>query len=230
MPGRISLALLSVGIWLAPYVAFALPCDGPNVLHEDQFEEVDWSWRQDDIPPTVEENRLKLKPPREGKTLIEPGFLTPEGEICVTLRSPNEMTDASATEAGLVFRAERIPGGLGVNYMFFALSPAGNASLSRSEFQLQRGRPIAVWTPIASWNDVPGVRKGPGASNVLQVTLRVTSTGIDVSLSVNDYQLRLAPQSLPALAGGGEIGLRAVSEKGRIDTWKFSDLVVTDLP
>jgi hypothetical protein len=225
-------------VWLVPQAALALPCDGTSILNEDHFDDLDPSWQRDEAPTSLDDNRLKLKAPREGKTVIEPGFLTSEGQICVTLRSPKEMTEPAETEAGLVFRAERIPGGVSeYNYMFFALSPAGKADLWSCEYQLQRDRAggsrlIPHWRLLASWGpEVSGVRKGPGTTNILQVTLRTIGTGgAELGLSVNDAQLPLRPLALRPLAGGGEIGLRAVSEPGRTNSWKFSDLVVTELP
>jgi hypothetical protein len=231
-------AAIATAASLASQAVLALPCEGANILNEDHFDDIEPSWQRDDVPTIAEDNHLKLKAPREGKTVIEPGFLTAEGQICVTLRSPHEMTDPSATEAGLVFRAERIPGGAGEhNYMFFALSPAGRANLWNCEYQLQRSpaggaRLIPHFKLLASWKpDISGVRKGKGATNILQVTLRsIGVVGAELSLSVNDTTLPLRPLSLRPLAGGGEIGLRAVSEPGRTNTWKFSDLVVTELP
>jgi hypothetical protein len=231
-----ALALFIAAAMFWPQAAQASGCEGASV-YSDDFQEVDPSWAQDDDPPSVEENRLKLKVTREGKSLFISGVPLPEGEICVTLRSPNELSDPSASEAGLVFRAVRIPGAgrHDYSYMFFSLSPDGKASLATCLLQNQRDTTgvthlVTVWRSIRVWPEAPGARKGRGASNDLRVSLRRGPTGIELSLFINDARLELGHLSLPLLVGGGEFGLRAVAEKGRRNTWKFSDFQVADPP
>jgi len=237
MTRTVCLALLSALFWLAPRAAFALGCKGtPYAL-----DVVDKSWTQDADPPSIDDDRLKVKPPAQGKTLIYRGVPLPEGEICVTLRSPNRMSDPSATEAGPVFMAWQIPGSSG--YRFFALSPNGDAALRDCTVQpgplLSSGQPAKQHADASStscrttrrWPDVEGARKGPGGKNELRARWwrEESGGGIGVSLWVNSTKLAL-DLSLEYQLGGGEVGLRAVSEKGRIDTWKFSDFTATDLP
>jgi hypothetical protein len=220
----LGVTLLSAAILLAPKLAFALSCTG-HPVKTDTFASVDESWAKDRDAPTVEENRLKVKPPQGGRTLIYKGIRPPDagGEICVSLRSPNALSDPSATEAGIVFRAARVPGSDEYRYCFFALSPDGTARLRHCAIQ-------PTWVIDKSWPDVAGARKGQGANNELRVRLRHTSIGIAISLWVNDEKLELEALPFPPLIGGGEVGLRAVSERNQIDTWKFSNFAVTELP
>jgi hypothetical protein len=214
--------LLVALLWLAPRSALALGCEGmPRMT--DSFVEVDASWKADANPPTVEENRLKVKPPEEGKTLIYRGIRLDQGEICVTLRSPNAYSDASGAEAGIVFRATRIPATEDYSYCFFGLSPDGTARLSDCRVE-------PSWVLNKSWPQLSVIRKGEGAKNELRVTLQRGALGTIITLWVNDTKLELGSVPFPPLMGGGEVGLRAVSETGKTDTWKFSDFSANELP
>ena len=217
-----TLFLLFAVFSLAAQSALANGCKG-SPRKTDNFVDIDASWRADPGRPSVEENRLKVKASEDGKTLIYKGIRLDQGEICVTLRSPNIYSDASATEAGIVFRAVRIPATDDYSYCFLALSPDGSV-------RLRNCRVEPSWVLSKDWPNVSGIHTGRGASNDLRVTLRRGALGTVVTFWINETKLDLGSIPFPPLLGGGELGLRAVSEEGATNTWKFSDFAVTELP
>ena len=74
------------------------------------------------------------------------------------------------------------------------------------------------------WRQIPSAKTGSGAKNLM----RVTTSGNAITLYLNDTKIATVKGQQPD--GGGQIGLRADSEKEKRDTWKFSALKVTDVP
>ena len=101
------------------------------------------------------------------------------------------------------------------NYYYLELDPNGKIALERKV----KGK----WVTVLGWRQVANAKTGAGAKNVL----RVTTTGNTITVYVNDEKIASVKGQQPD--GGGQIGLRADSERDKRDTWKFSNLKVTDV-
>ncbi len=190
----------------------ALACKGPNVQFADDFREVDASWGSEPGIVSVEEGKVKIKADANaGYNIMYSGTPFDDADICVTVRSPNDTTAKNQAAGGLVFWGADYD-----NFYVFEIDPVGNASLQRK----LKGKYIN----IVPWKATNLLKTEPGAKNVL----RVTTSGNQITMYLNDLKLASVKGQVPP--GGGSIGLHAESEKAKHDTWKFSDLKVTDLP
>lgn len=228
---------LSVAI-AASLVAWAGPaaaCKGPHLLFSDDFARIDKTWKYDPDSTPLREvgpgpvapdgGKLKVKPAAYlGWWRVYKGFVINDADICVTLRSPNKISDQPTTDAGLVFWNSDP-----TDYFFFAFNPAGGAGLyeryldSTTDEQGVK-KSSFKWDTKLIWPSVPGAKLGPGATN----TLRVTIEGEHLTLYVNDAQRPFRLKG--AQTTGTQVGLRADSEGTQTNTWKFSKFRVTDLP
>ncbi len=189
----------------------ALACQGDKVLFSDDFKQVDSSWGFDSPDVSVEEGKVKIKPqPDISNLLIYKAILFGDADFCVTVRTPNSMSDLDNTMAGSIFWAQDYD-----NYYMFMITPSGYAEITRKV----KGR----WIDVVEWRQVPDIKRDIGSKNVLEIETR----GDTITASINGS--RFASVKGQAPEGGGQIGMRAQSEKNQVDTWKFTALKVTNL-
>jgi hypothetical protein len=203
-------ALVAAGaLALAGTPAWA--CKGAKTLFSDDFQEVDASWGLDAPDVQVEEGKVKVKPqPNISNLLIYKGLNFGDSDICLKVRMPNVVSNNDNTMAGPVFWQQDYD-----NYYMFMITPSGYAEIARK----LNGK----WVSIVDWKADPDIKTKAGSTNVLRVLL----TGNSISAFVNDGKFATVKGQMPD--GGGRIGMRAQSEENQVDTWKFSELKVTDV-
>ena len=190
----------------------ALACKGAKIQFSDDFREVDASWGSEPGVVTVEDGKVKIKADaNSGYNILYSGTPFTDADMCVTVSSPKDATVANQAAGGLVFWGADYD-----NFYVFEIDPVGNASLQRKT----KGKYVAV----IPWKASELIRRDAGAKNIL----RVTTSGNEITLYINDLKFAALKGQVPD--GGGVIGLHSESEKSKHDTWKFSDLKVTDLP
>ncbi len=190
----------------------ALACKGDKTLFSDDFKQVDTSWGFDSPDVTVEEGKVKVKPQSDiSNLLIYKAILFTDADYCITVRTPNNLTDADNTMAGSLFWATDYD-----NYYMFMITPSGYAEITRKV----KGK----WIDVVEWTQDPDINREQGSKNVLQVETH----GDTITTYINDKKFASVKGQMPD--GGGQIGMRAQSEKGQVDTWKFTALKVTNLP
>ena len=200
-----------LGLLLGGNSAYA--CKGPHVQFQDDFREVDQTWgtEQDGDAVQVEEGKVKFKADADaGYAVLYGGALFDDADLCVTVQMPNNFKVGDAIEAGPLFWAQDHS-----NYYYFEIDPNGKVALERKV----KGK----WVTVLGWRQIPTAKTGAGAKN----TLRVTTTGNTITLYLDDMKIASVKGQQPD--GGGQIGLRADSEKDKRDTWKFMNLKVTDV-
>jgi hypothetical protein len=200
-----------LGLFLGANSAYA--CKGPHVQFQDDFREVDQTWgtEQDGDAVTVEEGKVKFKADADaGYAVLYGGALFDDADICVTVQMPNNFKQGDTIEAGPLFWAQDHS-----NYYYFEIDPNGKVALERKV----KGK----WVTVLGWRQIPTAKVGSGAKN----TLRVTTSGNTITLYLDDTKVATVKGQQPD--GGGQIGLRADSEKDKRDTWKFMGLKVTDV-
>ena len=204
--------LTAVAASVLLFAAPALACKGPNVQFSDDFREVDAAWGSEGSIVSVEEGKVKIKAePNSGYNIMYSGTPFDDADICVTVRSPNDATAKNQAAGGLIFWGVDYD-----NFYVFEIDPVGNFTLMRKI----KGK----YTNILPWKATNLLKLGNGSNN----TLRVMTSGNQITLFLNDLKLASVKGQVPA--GGGVIGLHSESEKDKHDTWKFSALKVTDLP
>ena len=228
----VGLAALAISACPAP----ALACKGPHLLFSDNFATVDRTWNFDPDtaaltnigagPVTPEGGKMKVKPPSQGAgwSRFYRGVFVRDADICVNIRSPNNLISPDQTSAGLLFWNENQGW-----YLYFSFNPKGDANLWEHYEEVRQGHDgtktlSTNWANKLSWPSVPGAGRGASLTN----TLRVTMKGDTLTLYVND-QARSIKFTDGAPDSGTQFGLRVVSENAEISTWKFSRLRVTDL-
>ena len=93
------------------------------MLFSDDFKQVDSSWGFDSPDVQVEEGKVKVKPqPDISNLLIYKGILFGDADYCLTVRTPNLLTDHDNTMAGPIFWAKDYD-----NYYMFMITPSGFA-------------------------------------------------------------------------------------------------------
>ncbi len=206
----IKLGALLAAAFLAAGPAYA--CQGPKTLFSDNFKEVDASWGLDSPDVSVEDGKVKVKPqPDISNLLIYKGLIFGEADYCLSIRTPNVVSNSDNTMAGPIFWAKDYD-----NYYMFMITPSGYAELTR--------KVAGKWMDVVPWRQDTNIKRDAGTSNVLQVELR----GDTITASINGAKFASVKGQMPD--GGGQVGMRAQSEKDQVDTWKFSALKITDLP
>ena len=199
--GLAALALLAA----AP----ASACGTGKVLFSDDFKQVDASWGFDSPDVQVEEGKVKVKPqPDISNLLIYKAIMFGDADYCLTVRIPNKLSDNDNTMAGPIFWAKDYD-----NYYMFMITPSGFAEITR--------KVNGKWIDVVEWKQVPDVKRPAGSQNVLEVR----TSGADIAAFINGKPFATVKGQRPE--GGGQIGMRAQSEKDMVDTWKFSLLQVT---
>ena len=203
-------ACMAASVLLAAGPAWA--CKGDKVLFSDDFKQVDASWGFDAPDVSVEEGKVKVKPqPDISNLLIYKAILFDNADYCITVRTPNSLTDTDNTMAGPIFWATDYD-----NYYMFMITPSGYAEITRKV----KGK----WIDVVEWKQDPNIKRDSGSKNVLQVE----TNGDTITTYINDQKFASVKGQPPE--GGGQIGMRAQSEKGQVDTWKFTALKITNLP
>ena len=192
----------------APAAAGA--CTG-KVLLSDDFRQVDSSWGTDTSSDavTVEDGKVKIKAAvNAGYTILYGGTVFGDAQICVTAQVPRQSSKVAELAAGPVFWAEDYS-----NFFAFNVVPDGTAAILRKV----KGK----YGPLIPYRKAEGINTKPGAKNVL----RIVTSGTTVTAYINGIKFGETRGQPPP--GGGEVGLRAESEKTQRNTWKFLDFKVT---
>ncbi|WP_131196569.1 hypothetical protein [Lichenihabitans psoromatis] len=190
----------------------AFACNGPKTLFTDNFREVDASWGLDSPDVSVEDGKVKVKAqPDISNLLIYKGLLFSDADFCLSSRMPNVVANSDNTMAGPIFWAQDYD-----NYYMFMITPSGYAEITRKV----QGK----WIDVIPWRQDTNIKRAAGSTNVLEVQTR----GDSITTFINGAKFQTVKGQVPE--GGGQIGMRAQSEKDQVDTWKFSNLKVTDLP
>jgi hypothetical protein len=192
----------------APAAAGA--CTG-KVLLSDDFRQVDSSWGTDTSSDavTVEDGKVKIKAAANaGYTILYSGLVFGDAQICVTAQVPRRSNKVGELAAGPVFWADDYS-----NFFAFNVAPDGTAAILRKV----KGK----YGPLIPYRKAEGINTKPGAKNVL----RIVTSGATVTAYINGIKFGETRGQPPA--GGGEVGLRAESEKSQRNTWKFLDFKVT---
>ena len=201
-------ALLATCLSAGP--AFA--CQGAKTLFTDDFKQVDASWGLDTPDVSVEDGKVKVKAqPDISNLLIYKGILFAEADMCLSIRMPNIVSNSDNTMAGPIFWAQDYD-----NYYMFMITPSGYAEITR--------KVAGKWLDVIPWRQDTNIKRDAGATNVVNVETR----GDAITTMINGVKFATVKGQMPS--GGGQIGMRAQSEQGQVDTWKFSALKVTDLP
>jgi hypothetical protein len=197
---------------LAAAATPALACKGKNVQFTDEFRQVDKSWGVDPDAVSVEDGKVKIKAdPTSNYVVLYKGPKFVDADLCVTVQIPTLFGGRAELRAGAVFWAVNYD-----SYYAFLIQADGRAALTRFE--------KGVMTPVVAFRAVANLDSTPGAKNVL----RLTTSGNNVTAYVNDEKFASIAGRVPD--GGGQFGLFAQSEEAHRDTWKFTDLKVTDFP
>ena len=192
---------------LAASPSFA--CGTGKSLFSDDFKQVDASWGFDSPDVQVEEGKVKVKPqPDISNLLVYKGLLFTDADYCLTVRVPNKLSDNDNTMAGPIFWAKDYD-----NYYMFMITPSGFAEITR--------KVNGKWIDVVEWRQSADIKRPTGSQNVLEVK----TDGGTVSTFINGQPFASVKGQAPE--GGGQIGMRAQSEKDQTDTWKFSVLQVT---
>ncbi len=189
-----------------------MACQGQKTLFSDTFREVDASWGLDSPDVSVEEGKVKVKAqPDISNLLIYKGLLFGDADLCLSVRMPNTVSNSDSTMAGPIFWAQGYD-----DYYMFMVTPSGYAELTRKV----KGK----WIDIIPWRQDTNIKRDPGSTNLLEVM----TSGETITAMINGVKFESVKGQSPE--GGGQIGMRAQSEKDQVNTWKFSNLKVTDLP
>ncbi len=205
---------LSAGIAAVALLAASpvLACGTGKVLFSDDFKQVDASWGFDSPDVQVEEGKVKVKPqPDISNLLVYKGILFTDADYCLTVRTPNQLADNDNTMAGPIFWSKDYD-----NYYMFMVTPSGFAEITR--------KVNGKWIDVVEWKQTDDIKRPAGSNNVLEIK----TNGSDISAYINDKLFAAVKGQVPE--GGGQIGMRAQSEKNQVDTWKFSQLQVTAIP
>ncbi len=205
---------ISAGIAAVALLAAApaLGCGSGKVLFSDDFKQVDASWGFDSPDVQVEEGKVKVKPqPDISNLLVYKGILFSDADFCLTVQTPGKLSDNDNTMAGPIFWAKDYD-----NYYMFMVTPSGFAEVTR--------KVNGKWIDVVEWKPDANIKRPPSSKNILEIR----TSGADIMALINDQPFATVKGQAPD--GGGQIGMRAQSEKGQVDTWKFTGLQVTAMP
>ncbi len=194
-------------------VSPALACTGQSVHLSGDFQTADLRWGPEDASFKVEGAEADFTPqPGTQAARWDTGVTLSNLDACVTVAMPATTAEPSRTYAGLLFWVTDKD-----NFYQVVIAPNGLFTVARKV----RGK-IAATSPVP-WTKTDALKLGPDEKN----TLRVTLEGQMVSIRINDTEVARFRGQAPD--GPSHIGLVAASGPGTTDTWRLSDLKVTNV-
>ncbi|HEX3657416.1 MAG TPA: hypothetical protein VHV55_16620 [Pirellulales bacterium] len=177
----------------------------PAVIFSDDFSTLDPAWGPPDGQQSVASGNLVFQPGvGTSYTSLYQGALFGDADIRVKI---NEASGGPDQPAGVVF--------WGIDYAnLYVAQLRGDGSVGVS--QLTKGD----WRAPIPYTVRAGLVNGVGQAN----ELRIVTRGKQATVYINGQQIAAIDGVPPA--GGGKIGLRAVSGNQDIYTWQFSGLTV----
>jgi len=163
-----------VALVLAPALLFAtnvFACEGKTVVFEDDFKDDSGGWDLDKAM-RFGASGLSVEISSTGTIFKElnSAFVIKDGDLCLEAAFPAKAQNEPTV--GVKFWAVDYQ-----NFFLFQVSQTGKASLWRQT--------AGKWAQIHE-AEVPGIKKDPGASNLLRVTLK----GNLISVHVNGQKIR----------------------------------------
>lgn len=210
MLNRKVLLLAAVGVFSLLAANAAIACQGKTVIFEDKFEDDSGGWDPDKVV-TFENSAMNI---RVGKDSIQApelnnAFTLRDADICVEAVFPTTATDNNP-KVGIEFWAPDY-----ANAYLFQVGYDGTAAI----YRLVNNK----WAAIHS-QEMNGVKKTPGASNLLRVTLK----GNVVSMYVNGVKYR--DQRAQAPTTDTRFGVRVERSKvGDEQMFMFKNFKVTSV-
>jgi hypothetical protein len=186
-------------------------CAEGKVLFADDFKSHDPTWGPKDARLAIAAGEAVFTPVPGTRTFRwNRAFVFGDVDACATLRLANATSDPTASYAGLIFwvKDDR-------NYYQAVLAPSGYFTVARvADGKVEAQRPV-------DWKKLDVAKTGAKEKN----TLRVTSKGSEVQVSVNGKQVARFKGEAPAQPS--YIGMLAASAPGRkSDTWSIADFKV----
>ena len=191
----------------------ALACTGQSVHLAGDFKTSELGWGNEDASFKVAGAQADLSPqPGTQTARWDTAVTLADLDACVTVAMPTTTTDASRTYAGLLFWLTDKD-----DFYQVVIAPNGLFTVARKV----RGT-IAATAPVP-WTKTDAIKLGPDAKN----TLRVTLEGQMVTVRINDAEVVRFRAQAPGEPS--HVGLVAASAPGTTDTWRLSDLKVTNV-
>lgn len=191
----------------------ALACTGQSVHLAGDFKTAELGWGREDASFKVAGAEAQITPqPGTQTARWNTGVTLNDLDACVTIAMPAAPADASRTYAGLLFWLTDKD-----NFYEVVIAPNGLYTVARKV----RGS-LAATTPVP-WTKNDAIKVGADAKN----TLRVTLEGQTVTVRINDTEVARFRGQAPAAPS--HIGLVAASAPQTTDTWRLSDLKVTNV-
>jgi hypothetical protein len=205
-------SLIALGLLLAGSPAFA--CTGQSVHLKADFRTHDLAWGEEDARFQVSGGEAVLKPaPGTQTARWNRGVNLTDLDGCVTITMPEDTAEASRSYAGLLFWLEDKN-----NFYEVVISPNGLFTVARKI----RGKLVEA-APVP-WTKANALKLAPGEKNTLRVTLEDQM----VVVRINDSEVARFRGQTPD--GPSRIGLVAASSPDESNTWRLSDLKVTNVP
>jgi hypothetical protein len=191
----------------------ALACTGASVQISGDFQTGDKGWGEPDaqFAPKAAEAVFTAQVGTQ-TARWNAGVALNDLDACATIAMPEATADASRSYAGLLFWVTDKD-----NFYEAVISPNGMFSVARKV----AGR--IVPTPPVNWLQTSALKVGPNEKN----TLRVTLDGQIIAVRINDIEVARFRGQAPD--GPSHVGLVASSAPAAVDTWRISDLKVTDV-
>jgi hypothetical protein len=199
--------LLAGAVFLLMSGGLAVACQGKSdPALDDNFSKPDPGWPTSDNVQLTPQG-LVIKPPVNGSTWVVNGNYTTDGaDLCVTVAMPTSMpnpaNEDTVGDVGIVFWKREND-----NYYLAAISPDGQASISRSV--------DGQWTTIVEPAPSKDIKTGAGAVNEIEVTLK----GNAGTFYVNNSKIATFRGQAPP--DGGPPGIYAESGP-TVTAWVFS--------
>ncbi len=191
----------------------ALACTGHSVHLAGDFKTAELGWGPEDASFKVKGPEAEFTPEAGMQTARwDTGVTLTDLDACVTVTLPATTADAARTYAGLLFWLTDRD-----NFYEIVVAPNGLFTVARKV----RGK-LAATAPVP-WTKTGALKLGPDAKN----TLRVTLEGQMVTIRINDTEVARFRGQPPD--GPSHVGLVAASAPGTTDTWRLSDLKVTNV-
>jgi hypothetical protein len=147
----------------------AFACEGKKVIFEDPFKDDSYGW---DVRQTVNIGnsvmKITIPPENNANVMLNSAFFVSDADIC----AEGQMLSQPASEFGVMFWAADY-----TNNYAFTIGGSGNAYLARYV--------APKWNNIFT-QDVPKIKREPGANNQVRVVIK----GNLISTFVNGAKVR----------------------------------------